>query len=192
LRNIQAWSELVRSQGQSLFESLLIFGNYPLNDLLKDVAEGLEIGNISFLEGSNYPLTLFIDPSEELTIRMVYDTHRFDNTTIVQILKHFQTLLKAFTVNPHQPLSAFALLTAEEMQKLLAKAQSKATDLKEESKVQFNQSMEELRNKKQAAAEKLNELNSASGEAWEDIKSGMDSAMDELNTAFDRARSHFE
>ena len=52
--------------------------------------------------------------------------------------------------------------------------------------------MEELRNKKQAAAEKLNELNSASGKAWEDIKSGMDSAMDALGKAFDRARSHFK
>jgi len=79
-----------------------------------------------------------------------------------------------------------------EIQELLAKAESRAADLKEESKVQFNQSMEELHNKKQAAAEKLNELNSASGEAWEDIKSGMDSALDELNKAFDRARSHFK
>lgn len=79
-----------------------------------------------------------------------------------------------------------------EMQELLAEAQSRATDLKEESKAQFNQSMEELHNKKRAAAEKLNELNSASGEAWEDIKSGMDSAMDELTKSFDRARSHFK
>ena len=79
-----------------------------------------------------------------------------------------------------------------EMQELLAKAQSRATDLKEESKAQFNQSMEELRNKKQAAADKLNELNSASGVAWEYIKSGMDSSMDELTKAFDRARSHFK
>ena len=79
-----------------------------------------------------------------------------------------------------------------EMQELLAKAQSRTTDLKEESKAQFNQSMEELRNKKQAASEKLNELNSASGEAWKDIKSGMDSAMDELRKAFERARSHFK
>ena len=79
-----------------------------------------------------------------------------------------------------------------EMQELLAKAKSSASDLKEAGKAKFNQSMEELHNKKQAAADKLNELNSASGEAWEDIKSGMDSAMDELSKAFDRARSNFE
>jgi len=79
-----------------------------------------------------------------------------------------------------------------EMQELLAKAQSGATDLKEESKTQFDEKMKEFRDKKQAAADKLDELNSASGEAWKDIKSGMESAMDELSKAFDRARSHFK
>ena len=119
LRNIQAWSEMVRSQGQSLFDSILVFGNYPLNDFLKYAVGDLEIGDINFLEGSNYPLTVLIDPSEELTIRMSYNLGRFNDATIVQILKHLQTLLEAFTVNPYRPLSTFSLLTAEETQKLL-------------------------------------------------------------------------
>ena len=119
LRNIQAWSELVRSQGQSLFDSLLIFGNYPLNKLLKDSVEELEFGNVSFLEGSNYPLTVLVDPGEELIIRMRYDTGRFDNRTIVKILKHFQTLLESFLTNFDQPLSNFSLLTAAEIQQLV-------------------------------------------------------------------------
>ena len=119
LRNIQAWSDLVRSQGQSLFDSILVFGNYPLNDLLAGVAGDLEIGNVNFLEGSNYPITTLIDPGEALTIRMSYDAGRFSDTTIAQILKHVQTLLAAFTRNPHQSLAAFSPLTMEERQKLL-------------------------------------------------------------------------
>ena len=54
LRNIQAWSELVRSYCQSLFNSILVFDNYPLNDFIKDVDEDIEIGNVIFLECSNY------------------------------------------------------------------------------------------------------------------------------------------
>ncbi len=119
LRNIQAWSELVRSQGQSLFESILVFGNYPLNDFLKDAGGDLEIGEVSFLEGSNYPLTVLIDPDEELTIRMSFNTHRYSDATIVQIFKHIQSLLEAFAANPYQPLSAFSLPTEDELQKLL-------------------------------------------------------------------------
>jgi len=79
-----------------------------------------------------------------------------------------------------------------EINELQTMAQSKATGLKEESKAEFNQTIEELRNKKQAAAEQLDKLKSASGKAWEDIKAGVDSAMDDLSAAFDRARSHFE
>jgi amino acid adenylation domain-containing protein/non-ribosomal peptide synthase protein (TIGR01720 family) len=119
LRNIQAWSELVRSQGQSLFDSILVFGNYPLNDILKDAVGDLEIGDVSFLEGSNYPLTVLIDPNEELTIRISYETRRYSDATIVQIFNHFQTLLEAFVANPYQPLSALSILTEGELQKLL-------------------------------------------------------------------------
>ena len=79
-----------------------------------------------------------------------------------------------------------------EIQKLQDKAQSKATELKEESRAELNQSMETLRNKKQAAAQQLAELKSASSNAWHDIKVGEDSAIDELNQAFKQARSHFE
>jgi len=79
-----------------------------------------------------------------------------------------------------------------EIQDLQTKAQSNAAELKEKSKEEFNQTMEELRNKQQAATEKLDQLKSASGKAWEDTKAGVDSAFDELSKAFDRARSHFK
>ena len=85
LRNIQALSELVRSRGQSLFESILVFGNYPLNDAMTDIDKDLEIGNMHFLEGSNYPLSILIDPGEDLTIRIGYKTQRFSDTIIYQI-----------------------------------------------------------------------------------------------------------
>ena len=86
---------------------------------MKEATGDIEICDLFFFEGSHYPLSVLIDPGEELTIRMNYDTHRFNDATIVQILKHFKTLLEAFTVNPHQPLSAFSILTAKETQKLL-------------------------------------------------------------------------
>jgi amino acid adenylation domain-containing protein len=50
---------------------------------------------------------------------MNYDTRRYSDATIVQIFRHFQTLLEAFAANPYQPLSAFSLLTEGELQKLL-------------------------------------------------------------------------
>jgi len=103
---------------------------------------------------------------------------------------------KAYTLQQkeeyQEQIEARLQVLDREIQELQARTQSKAAELKEESKAEYNQTIEELRNKKQAAAEQLDKLKSASGKAWEDIKAGMDSAMDNLSQAFDRARAHFE
>ncbi len=80
----------------------------------------------------------------------------------------------------------------QDIQQLQDKVQSKASDLKEESKAKFNQALEELQKKKQEVSDKLTELKSATGKAWDDTKAGVDSAMDELGKAYNQARSHFE
>lgn len=72
------------------------------------------------------------------------------------------------------------------------KAESKASEVKTQSQTEFNQAMEELRSKKQAAEAKYESLKSASAEAWNDMRSGMDSAMGEMNAAFKRARASFD
>lgn len=79
-----------------------------------------------------------------------------------------------------------------QIQELQAKAESKASEVKTQSKTEFNQAMEELRSKKQAAEAKYESLKSASAEAWNDMRSGMDSAMDEMSAAFERARASFD
>jgi len=80
----------------------------------------------------------------------------------------------------------------KEMKEFQAKVESRAAELKEESKAEFNQSMEALGKKKQAADEKIEELKSAGSDAWDDLKVGVDSAMDELARTLDRVRSYFE
>jgi amino acid adenylation domain-containing protein len=51
--------------------------------------------------------------------QMVYSTDLFDDTTITQMLRHFQTLLESIVANPEQRLSDLSLLTEEERQELL-------------------------------------------------------------------------
>ena len=119
LRNIQAWSELVRSQGQSLFDSILVFGNYPLSNLLKGAVGDLEIRHLRLLEGSNYPLSILADPGEELLLKIQYDCHRFESATIMHMLGHLKTLLEGIASNPYKSLPNLSLLTATERKKLV-------------------------------------------------------------------------
>jgi hypothetical protein len=85
--------------------------------------------------------------------------------------------------------------TKEEFQKKLAtqfdelddkivKLREKGRDLKDESKVKWDQKMAELEKKREAARVKLDEVGHSSAEAWKDVQKGAASAWDELDKAF--------
>lgn len=119
LRDIQTWSDLNRSQGQNLFESILSFNSYDLRATLNEKARDLQIQDLSSIEGSHYPLTMLIYPGEMIRIRINYDRQRFETGVIERILEQFHALLHSFAENPHQPLSAYSLLTPEEEKQLV-------------------------------------------------------------------------
>jgi surfactin family lipopeptide synthetase C len=98
LARVQAWSEV--EPGKPLFESIFLFENYPVPDLLKDP----RVGNIHSVERSNYPLTVWAIPGRELALRIGYDTGRFDDKWISQLLHDYQKLLEAIALNPQRQI----------------------------------------------------------------------------------------
>ena len=71
LAEIQQLSDIL--PGMPLFESLLVFENYPVDSSKKDTKKTLEISNLSCFERTNYPLTIVINPGSQLRGRFVYD-----------------------------------------------------------------------------------------------------------------------
>ncbi|NCR39473.1 MAG: amino acid adenylation domain-containing protein [Microcystis aeruginosa W13-11] len=109
----------------SLFESILVFENYPVDSSKNASEKTLEITDIRCLERTNYPLTVVIIPNVELSGRIVYDTRRFEAETIERMIGHLQTLLAGMANHPELRLSEFSLLTkAEEEQLILAENQN--------------------------------------------------------------------
>lgn len=109
----------------SLFESILVFENYPVDSSKNAPQRTLEITDIRCLERTNYPLTVVIIPNVELSGRIVYDTRRFEAETIERMIGHLQTLLAGMANHPELRLSEFSLLTkAEEEQLILAENQN--------------------------------------------------------------------
>ena len=117
LADIQKWSEV--PQGMPLFESLMVFENYPVDTSLLDKNSSLAIGNIEVIEQTNYPLTVLVNTGWEKFLKLSYDTNRFDSGTIIQIGRHLQNILEAMVANPHQQLLQVPILTAAERHKLL-------------------------------------------------------------------------
>ncbi|MDZ8183920.1 MAG: amino acid adenylation domain-containing protein [Nostoc sp. ChiSLP02] len=117
LAEIQQLSDI--PTGLPLFESILVFENYPLDSAKPEIQKTLEISNISCWERTNYPITLVINPGSQLAGRIVYDTSCFEEQTIVRMIGHFQTLLIGMADNLQQYISQLSLLSAEEEKQLI-------------------------------------------------------------------------
>ncbi|MDY6802248.1 MAG: amino acid adenylation domain-containing protein [Cyanobacteriota bacterium] len=118
LVEIQAGSQV--PEGMPLFESLLVFENYPLDEASKHTFGDLEIAKVTGVEQTNYPLTAIVIPGPELSLALSYDADRFEADTIGRMVGHFQTLLEAIADNPEGDLGELSLLTAAEKQQQLS------------------------------------------------------------------------
>lgn len=126
LVQIQEWSEVPR--GFPLFESLVVFENYPVDETLqKSLGDDsqLRIENVQSFEQTNYPLTVVSGPGERLGVKISYDPGRFDDLTIERMLGHLQTILEGMVINCDAPgyekrkLGDLELLTIPEKELLL-------------------------------------------------------------------------
>lgn len=117
LVQIHEWSEVPR--GQPLFQSILVFENYPMDTALQERCGKVEIRHIRSAGKTHYPLTLVAEPGTELALLINYDSPRFDASTISRMLEHLRTLLEGMVANPQQRLIDIPLLTAVERHQLL-------------------------------------------------------------------------
>lgn len=117
LVDIQGVSEVPRNQ--LLFESLVVFENYPVNVTLQQLPGNLSIGELQDRGQTNYPLTLLAIPGDEMTVKICYARDRFDADIIDRMAGHFLTLLEGITINPHRTAGELPLLTPAEQDLLL-------------------------------------------------------------------------
>jgi amino acid adenylation domain-containing protein/non-ribosomal peptide synthase protein (TIGR01720 family) len=117
LAEIQGLSDVPR--GTSLFESIVVFENYPIDEALQQKNYSFSLDNIYAIEQTNYPLTVVAVPGEQLFVKISYDNSRFDDTAIARLLGHFQTLLEGIVANPSQQIFQLPMLTQPEEHQLL-------------------------------------------------------------------------
>jgi amino acid adenylation domain-containing protein len=116
LADIQRWSDV--PAGSPLFETLLTFENYPLDQRVGQPAD-LEIAAASSFERTNYPLTVMAVPGRPLSLRVGYDQGCFDGATIERLLGHFKSLLEGIVANPLRSVQELPLLAETEQHQLL-------------------------------------------------------------------------
>jgi amino acid adenylation domain-containing protein len=108
LKDVQQWSDVARNA--PLFETLLVFENFsgagsvftldgPTNILSAQLAR------------TNYPLTLVVDPGQQLRFQLVYHRSRFTEDAIERMLLHLSTIIEGLAADMEQPISGLPLLT---------------------------------------------------------------------------------
>ncbi|HEU4533652.1 MAG TPA: AMP-binding protein, partial [Polyangiaceae bacterium] len=117
LVQIQQWSELPK--GQSLFDSLVVFENAPLDPRL-----GERVGDVSLSYDqdrvhTNYPVTIVAYPRAHLGLRLSYDPRSLDAAAAARMLDHLGRLLEEMARRPDARLRDLAMLDKGERRQLL-------------------------------------------------------------------------
>ncbi|MCG8348344.1 MAG: amino acid adenylation domain-containing protein [Chloroflexales bacterium] len=116
LVQIQGWSQAPR--GVPLFESILVFENYPVDETLREQDGSLKLTAVHTRSRTNYPLTVVAAPGREIKLGIHYECDRFAAATIERMLGHLHTLLEGFAAGFEQPLASLPLLTEAERQQI--------------------------------------------------------------------------
>jgi len=104
LPQVQSWSGLPREV--PLFESILVFENYPAVSWTSASETDLRIANVKSRERSNYPLTLWVMPGREVHLKIGYDANRLRDAGIAGLLRDYQVLLEAIAANSERNIAA--------------------------------------------------------------------------------------
>lgn len=110
LSQVQEWSPL--PSDAPLFESLLVFENYPIGiSNTTEMAEIINIDEVASIERTHYPLTIQIFPRDNMSARLTYNKKHFDEASLRRIAEDFSSILQLIVTCPSMTLSA--LLEAE-------------------------------------------------------------------------------
>ena len=117
LFDIQRWAG---SAGEALFDTLVVFENFPVAKTLEQSGEGgLRFSGVSHQERTNYPLTLTVHGGERLSLHLEYLRAQFATDTVQHIGNYLQGLLQQFIQAPEQAVGAIPLLLDPEYTRVL-------------------------------------------------------------------------
>lgn len=136
LVKVQEWSQSRqhhsgvewRLRGTSLFESLLVFENYPVDPSLQRQGQRLYIESVHAVEQTNYALTLVARAGKQLALGLSYQSARFEAAAMQRMLGHLQSLLEGLLASPQQHLANVPLLTEAERQQLMVEWNTTAAE----------------------------------------------------------------
>jgi amino acid adenylation domain-containing protein/non-ribosomal peptide synthase protein (TIGR01720 family) len=121
LANIHALTSL----GRNLFDHIVIFENYPVQEIVKESVENtgqqkqLSMLSSGSFEQSNYDFMFTIVPGENLLLKFSYNANVYGEQQMEKVMQHLVQILDAIVTTPTIPICKLDYLTPEEKQELV-------------------------------------------------------------------------
>ncbi|MDC6171285.1 condensation domain-containing protein, partial [Paucibacter sp. XJ19-41] len=108
LNDIQRWAG---HGGQGLFDSIVVFENYPVDEVLHQVtSSGLRCSAVSSREQTSYPMTVAVLQGDTLRLKYGHDLSVFDAGTVAGIAAQIEHILMQLSEQPDRRLGELPLL----------------------------------------------------------------------------------
>ena len=113
LVDIQSCSDIPREM--SLFDSIFAFENYPISESLSEKLGEINIENIEWHEGTEFPLSLVVVPGVHIKVELQYRSDHFSELMMSRLMLDYKRLLKIITTNPDLKLREISINDANEL-----------------------------------------------------------------------------
>jgi amino acid adenylation domain-containing protein len=127
LVDIQGWSDINR--GESLFESIVVYENYPVGENVRNQPGELVINGVESLEKNHYPVSLYALPGEDLTLKIAFQKNIGTVKEREQLLQQLTQILTTFATKSPQFIGEISLLSTSETLRLCTSAPLRETQL---------------------------------------------------------------
>ncbi|RZL08529.1 MAG: non-ribosomal peptide synthetase, partial [Rubrivivax sp.] len=102
MADLQRWAG---QSGQPLFDTLIIFENYPVDQALtRGAGAALQVHELVNRGATSTPLTLVVIPGEQLLVTFEYARAAFDGPVVADLLRQFMATLQTLPDDPGRRL----------------------------------------------------------------------------------------
>ena len=124
LSEVRSFSDV--PAGAALFDSVVVFENYPIEDSGQD---GVQVRDVGSLDTTSYPLNLTASLHDRLGLELSYDPRLFDEGTARRLADQLATFVRAILAEPRQRVGELTALSAEERHRTLVEWNARHADV---------------------------------------------------------------
>ncbi|MBK1838041.1 amino acid adenylation domain-containing protein [Azospirillum sp. YIM B02556] len=123
LHEVQRWAATdlgTTGKDRALFDSIVVFENYPVDEALKHQADDtLRFGSAETVDDTHYAMTLTVRAGGTLDLAFGYRRDRFDSGPVQELSQLFAGLLDRMASDAETPVGALELLEGERRRRSL-------------------------------------------------------------------------